>query len=161
VESTHELLLFLRWFEGAAAVAGSPRLVNATEGGAHIAGFEERPLAEVLASLPDRTDDLAGALAAARGVGAGRVAEIQGQIRERAQQLAQAAARVGRAAPARLARAHEDVRTAAHRAPLADLHASGALQALLLDRAPGAADRARRTFEIIRASADRVAALAR
>jgi hypothetical protein len=46
------------WLEGTAALlkdAGSPvRLVNATEGGVHLAGFEEQTLASVLAELPDR-----------------------------------------------------------------------------------------------------------
>jgi hypothetical protein len=46
------------WFELAAEVLGhdrpEQRLVNATEGGARVTGFEERPLRDVLAPLPDR-----------------------------------------------------------------------------------------------------------
>jgi hypothetical protein len=46
------------WFEATADLlrkTGSPiELVNATEGGVHIAGFEDQRLADVLARLPDR-----------------------------------------------------------------------------------------------------------
>ena len=45
------------WLEGASVVLRrdkpETRLVNATEGGARIAGFEELPLAELLATLPE------------------------------------------------------------------------------------------------------------
>lgn len=46
------------WFEATAEllqkVGSSPELINATEGGVHIAGFEDQRLADVLARLPDR-----------------------------------------------------------------------------------------------------------
>jgi hypothetical protein len=46
------------WLERVAALMGraegGARLINATEGGAHIAGFEELALKEVLAELPER-----------------------------------------------------------------------------------------------------------
>lgn len=43
------LSTFRLWFEAAGRSWGrGPRLINATEGGAHIRGFEDRPLAEVL-----------------------------------------------------------------------------------------------------------------
>jgi hypothetical protein len=160
VQTTHELVLFLRWFEGAASrLAGGTRLVNATEGGAHITGFEERPLAGLLADLPARGDDLAGVIERARALGAERVEALRTHMATRARALAQAAARVPRAPAARKGKAHEEVRAAAKRAPLAELHASGELTRLLIDREMSPAERTRRTFEIVRTSADRVAAL--
>jgi hypothetical protein len=51
VRTTPQLKAFLDWFENVApALAGSTRLVNATEGGAHIRGFEHVSLAEVSAA---------------------------------------------------------------------------------------------------------------
>jgi hypothetical protein len=46
------------WFEAAAELLGTARpglaLINSTEGGARLRGFDERPLAEVLSALPAR-----------------------------------------------------------------------------------------------------------
>ena len=57
VPSSFMFAMFHRWFvESAARVAGTVRLVNATEGGVHIAGMEHRPLAEVVASLREPVD---------------------------------------------------------------------------------------------------------
>jgi hypothetical protein len=46
------------WFEATAELlrksGSSTELINATEGGVHIAGFEDQRLADVLACLPDR-----------------------------------------------------------------------------------------------------------
>lgn len=46
------------WFEATAELlqktSGGPRLINATEGGVHIAGWEDKKLEEVLAELEDR-----------------------------------------------------------------------------------------------------------
>lgn len=46
------------WFEATAELlqktGGSIQLINATEGGVHIQGFEDRRLSDVLADLPDR-----------------------------------------------------------------------------------------------------------
>src|SRR5690606_39246395 len=46
------------WFEATAELlaktGSSIQLINATEGGVHIAGFEDQRLADVLAALPDR-----------------------------------------------------------------------------------------------------------
>ncbi len=49
-----ELTYFRRSFEEQASLAPGRTLINATEGGARIRGFAERPLAEVLAGLPLR-----------------------------------------------------------------------------------------------------------
>ena len=57
VHSTIGFSAVRNWLELAAEVLGhdrpEQRLINATEGGAHVAGFEELTLAEVLAPLPD------------------------------------------------------------------------------------------------------------
>jgi hypothetical protein len=51
VRTTPQLKAYLDWFENVAPLlAGSTRLVNATEGGARIRGFEHVPLAEVSAT---------------------------------------------------------------------------------------------------------------
>ncbi len=51
------------WFENQALVWKDDRaLLNCTEGGAHIAGMDHRPLAEVVDALPQRSFDLAAAL---------------------------------------------------------------------------------------------------
>lgn len=47
VRTTPQLKAFLDWFENVAPTLGSARLVNATEGGAHIRGFEHLSLREV------------------------------------------------------------------------------------------------------------------
>jgi len=55
VLSTYDMALFRRWFEGVAQqLDGARRLVNATEGGAHVEGFEELTLKAILADLPER-----------------------------------------------------------------------------------------------------------
>ncbi len=61
------------WFETAAVVLGAARpdlaLVNSTEGGARIAGFVEKPLADVVAALPDRSVSAEGLASDARAAG--------------------------------------------------------------------------------------------
>lgn len=47
VRTTPQLKAFLDWFENIAPTLGRARLVNATEGGARIRGFEHLPLREV------------------------------------------------------------------------------------------------------------------
>lgn len=60
VVCTYDMALFRRWFEGAGrALAGKRRLINATEGGARIEGFEERTLEDVLALFPEKKTSLA------------------------------------------------------------------------------------------------------
>jgi len=54
------MLSYILWYEESAARLGlsSRRTINATAAGAHLPGFEHRPLAEVLVELPPLTDDL-------------------------------------------------------------------------------------------------------
>jgi hypothetical protein len=59
VTSTSAFNGYRKWFEGMseamAVVRPETKLVNATEGGSHIAGYEERKLEEVLTGLPERS----------------------------------------------------------------------------------------------------------
>jgi hypothetical protein len=73
VSSTSAFNGYRKWFEGTAevmaAVRPGVRLVNATEGGSHIAGFEECTLEDVLKGMPEQSitsQSLASAAAAAR-----------------------------------------------------------------------------------------------
>ena len=62
VPSSFMFAMFHRWFvETAARVAGTVRLINATEGGAFIAGMEHRRLIDVVGEL-DAAVDVAGAV---------------------------------------------------------------------------------------------------
>jgi hypothetical protein len=55
VHTTGPLECYRSWFEEQAPLLSHRvRLINATEGGAHIAGFEEIPLAQVLDQLPQQ-----------------------------------------------------------------------------------------------------------
>ncbi len=60
VTTTHDLAMFLRWYEAFASIhkKDGPTLINATEGGVHIEGFHEMTLADVLAELPERQETL-------------------------------------------------------------------------------------------------------
>ena len=66
VPSTYDMTLFRRWFE-AAAQHYEGRFINATEGGASIRGWEERPLEAVLAELPTPASSSADVLTEALG----------------------------------------------------------------------------------------------
>jgi len=166
VMSTHELVCFLRWFEGAArAMKGTRRLVNATEGGASIDGFEETPLAALLDELPPRSHGLAEALASAPALGPDGVRRAAREIADGSRALATAAKRCERAlakGDARaLARATAAVGALAKEAPLVEAHVAGELAAILADEDLAPAPRERRTWGAIRSSAQRCADLAR
>ena len=101
VQTAPDYFLFHHQFEELAAAmqreAPQVRLFNCTEGGAHIAGFEQQPLIEVLqahvfglAPLPHRQDlasvpppaDRRQALAACLGLSLARLREVLGLIRQ-------------------------------------------------------------------------------
>ncbi|HJL16804.1 MAG TPA: DUF115 domain-containing protein [Sandaracinaceae bacterium LLY-WYZ-13_1] len=166
VWSTHELTLFRRWFEMAAhQLKGRRRLVNATEGGASIEGYEERRLEALLDELPERAHGLHAAIDEAAPVDVARVDEIAREIRASARALSKAATRCAKASkrgrPRALELALEALRAAARDAPLAEAHASSELTTITGDDTLAPAERERRTFAAIRRSADRVARLAR
>lgn len=87
------------WFERFASILGRienpPRLINATEGGSSIAGFEEIPLAEVLRDLPDQnleaSDVVERASAKGKKVSLSDVSEFLLRQAEGARQVARAA----------------------------------------------------------------------
>lgn len=65
VVTTADLETFRQWFVQWARLRPGPRRINATEGGARIEGWDSLPLAGVLEGLPDRSVELAAAMAAA------------------------------------------------------------------------------------------------
>jgi len=167
VATTHDLVMSGRWFESFARhLGGRRRLVNATEGGMHLDGYEERPLAEVLDELPPR-DDAAGALAAAVDA-AGRLApaeveavrrELEGTAR-RLGALARRAARLKH--PKKRRRAEDDLRRLSKAAPLVDTYAAPDLSRILDDPRYAAREdqKAAAVYDAVARSADRVARLA-
>lgn len=166
VWSTHELVLFRRWFEMAAEqLGGAVRLVNATEGGARIAGFEEVGLEELVASLPVREHGLHAAIDGAPRVAAEKVKRACREVMRSSSKLAKTASRAIKAAkrhqPHAIERAERELRDAARKAPLAESHAGPALLEILDDESLGLGDRTRRTFEAIRRSAQTLEGLAR
>jgi hypothetical protein len=54
VHTSLQFHLFRLWYEGLVETRPQSRFVNCTEGGAHIEGMEHRPLAGLVASLPER-----------------------------------------------------------------------------------------------------------
>lgn len=165
VWSTHELVHFRRWFEMAAEQCeGTTRLINATEGGASIAGFEELRLEDVLRDLPEREHGLHSAIDGAATIEAERVRRTAKGIARDARQLERAASRYLSAAKRRSAsamkKAQRQVRAAAVAAPLAETHASPALMKIMDDASLSKRAREAQTYEAIRTSSKRIAALA-
>lgn len=166
VWSTHELVLFRRWFEMAAEkLDGAVRLVNATEGGSRIAGFEEVRLEELVASLPVREHGLHAAIDTAPRVRLEKVKRACREVMRASSKLAKTASRAIKAASRHQAhaieRAERELRDAARKAPLAESHAGPALLEILDDESLGLGDRTKRTFEAIRRSAQKLEGLAR
>jgi len=161
VDSTHDLVLFRRWFEDEARrLAGGPHLINASEAGASISGFEERPLGEVLHELGPRADALGARIDELEPVGPARVAGARARVAADARALARAAARcLGASSEGARRRAEQALRAAARACPLGEMHAAPALTCLMSDRGIPPAARARATFEAIRDAAQRVAVL--
>lgn len=162
VNSTHDMVSFRRWFEEAARQvnAAGRRLINATEGGAHIPGFDEIALAEVLSQCQEQPTDLAAAAQTLSVVPAHAVNNLRLEIRRGAQEVLKACKRVQKAKSAhKRTKAQEDVRRAARRSPFVDAHAASGLIPILNDRELSPAERQQRTFAEIRSSAERVVKL--
>lgn len=163
VWSTHELVLFRRWFEDAAETyRGRVELINATEGGASIAGFAEEALSSLLARLPERAHGLQEAMENATTLDGEHVARVRRGIAERATRLAKAAERTAKRARAGRDTADdaERVRAAAQESPLCDAHVAPALLPIMEDDALPARERAAKTFDAVARSARRVRSLA-
>jgi hypothetical protein len=90
VESTVAFRAFARWFESAALrTGGTPRLINSTEGGAFIEGFEAVPLATIASTLgPER--GIRASLAAAAGEPAISATRLSQRIAAAADELGRA-----------------------------------------------------------------------
>jgi hypothetical protein len=165
VDSTHELTLFRRWFEMAAREIGDTvRVINATEGGARIAGFEELTLRAVLDQLPPRRDaffdewDAAGStdLRAVRTLVDGLTADCASVVR--AVEGCTDARRRGDAAA--LNKAERRLRRAAKGQTLVEAHAAPALMEVMDDDGLADDERARRTYGAIRDTAKTLSKLA-
>ena len=162
VDSTHDMVAFRRWFEEAArqVTAAGRTLINATEGGAHIPGFEERTLAEVLAELPDAEVDLGSVARNTPALASHVVNNLKLEVRRGAQEVLKSVKRVQKAkTPQKRAKAQQDVRKAARRSPFVDAHAASGLIPILNDKDLSAEERQRRTFAEIRKSAERLVQL--
>lgn len=97
VDTLFDLTLFRRWFEGAGCqLGGDVRLINATEGGARIAGFEELPLAAVLEGLPEAEHDVAACIMGGAAVSKKRVQKLLKVLRRGARAVGSRQARQGR-----------------------------------------------------------------
>jgi hypothetical protein len=159
--TTFDMMLFLRWFETQAhALAGSHRLINATEGGVSIAGFAEERLADVIASLPPRKDSLDAAIAASKPLARDRVQRLCAEVAHSAREVLKASRRCRTAAPKKALRAERDLRETIRKARFVDVHATPALLALKEETLP-LETRRDRTFGAIEASAALVAKLVR
>jgi hypothetical protein len=161
------------WFEIAATIlkarSGSLRLVNATEGGASVAGFEELRLRDVLDGLPElgiTAESIALAAVAARAplgrahvvTWARRQAERAGRVRRAARHLRRAGVHAAGAIRGENARATDQafvalseaegaLRLAVHAAPLVDLWAHAAVRGATADSDDGAGAGARAEAE--------------
>ncbi len=84
VKTSRSFEAFRVWLEDMAAACPGLRLINATEGGVHVRGFEHLRLAEVIAELPETVRvDVEGAL---------RAAEQEADLSDRAARLERALA---------------------------------------------------------------------
>jgi hypothetical protein len=145
VSSTPSFTAVRTWFEGAASILArecpNVRLVNATEGGARIARFEEATLADVLRDLPERNITAASIARDAAAHGAMSRARLRAFFSEQIDGISEvhsAASRLGRLAEAAgraiqqdrprrvnrafsaLSRAEEELRGAVMQAPFVD-----------------------------------------
>ena len=130
--------------------ASDRRLVNATEGGARIDGWEETRLEALLDELPEQDHGLHDALGRAPRFTGAEVEKARRGLKGELQAVEQAAARcLQRSGPAR-ERASQRLRAAAAKAPLVNGYASGELLEL---RREAPKDRTKRTFQVIQRSA--------
>ena len=161
--ATHDLVLFQHWFEASAYhLRGQRRLINATEGGASIAGYEELSLGALLDELDERSDDLHEQVAAAATLSSEHLGAIRGEIVAGARELSRAAGRCLALAPGsrKLEQAQQQVKRAARKAPVAEAHSSSELMLIMKNRELSLRARTRKTYAAIRDSAVRVIELA-
>lgn len=160
VWSTHELTMFRHFFESSAhSLKGKRRLINATEGGASIQGFEELTLRAVIDQLPLRDDELKRVIDEAKPVDPALLNRVRKELVRDAKALADAAGRCLKeqngVSPARA----KAVKEAAKRSPFAETLVTPDLLTLRNDTAITNKARERRTYTAIRDAARRVAQL--
>lgn len=80
VATTQDMLAFLRWLEVFGDQRRDIRLVNATEGGVHIANTEESTLEQVLDTLPEQKSRFGAVLSALTPVRGDRVARVVSEL---------------------------------------------------------------------------------
>ena len=159
VDSTYDLCWFRRWFEEAAeTLPKAQRCINATEGGARIAGVEEQSLSSVLDSLPPRKVSLQTDVAKAAKVSGTDMRAAKQQMREAAEHTAQLAGRCLKTKHVRPERAQKALKSAqAHSAVWA--HAAPEMQRIETEKnASGSQINALR-MRALQKSAERVASL--
>ena len=132
----YELVLFRQWFESAAhSLQGRRRLVNATEGGARIAGYQELPLASLIDQLPTPDAGTRIRVPPTSHVNPETLALLQHGIRETAQHLAAAVLRcleTPLTSPDYPA-AYQQMRRASRTAPFVEAYAAADLVQLMVD----------------------------
>ncbi len=159
VWSTHELTMFRHFFESSAhSLTGKRRLINATEGGASIQGFEELTLQAVLDQLPARSDTLIEAIEGATPIEPALLSRVRNELVRDAKALADAAGRCLKDQTVSPQRA-QAVKDAAKRSPLAETLATPDLLLLKKDDSLTPKVRERRTYTAIRDAAKRVSQL--
>ncbi|MEM9193869.1 MAG: 6-hydroxymethylpterin diphosphokinase MptE-like protein [Myxococcota bacterium] len=162
IATAHDMVLFLRWFETVAYdLRGKLRLINATEGGVRIEGFEERRLEEVIAEFEPRSHRLHEAAREARGAGTAKVERVRQDLVKTARAIAKAARRCNTVHTARQQRkADLALRKLSSKSKFVDVHCAPILLKVREDKELAFDVRRRRTFEAIEASAKRIAKLA-
>lgn len=156
--TTHDMVLFLRWFETAAAKTDI-RKINATEGGARLEGFEEMPLEALLDELPDRSDTLQQALDAPP-VDAQLLDALRAELTRHARTIEKAASKCLKVRDARQQRkADAALRDAKARCKVVELHATPTLLKIRDDASLAPRARRKAIFSTVAASARRVANL--
>lgn len=163
VESTIAFRAFARWFENAAGRMRSERtLLNCTEGGARIGGFEQRPLADVARTFA-RASGVRQELDARAGEPAFTSSEVASRCRDAAGEIAAIALAARKAA--RASRRGDDLdreRATSHLRALTKEH--GLVNGYVRREVNEVRDRIKageaepaRLFEVIERGADRLA----
>ncbi len=157
VDTTYDLTWFRRWFENAAKEDRSGRrLINATEGGASIEGFEERTLASLLDELPTREACLGNAIGRAKPLSKKRIDQARRSLQRSARRVAHEAERFAKSKSAH--QANIALQTA-KASSVVWAHALGEVQRIQADESLPPIERTIGTIRALRRSAKQVMAL--
>ncbi len=159
VVTTYDMCSFRRWFEAAAhALSGEARLINATEGGARIVGFEELSLQKVLSDLPVLEEDKRFATHCTPSLAQATAEDVKRLIHDGSVRLARAARRRLTLRGQAALRAEQHVRRCVASAPFADAVAFPRIDDLRERIDLTLAQRTRLTYQILADSAELVVA---